>query len=44
MLFVLPRQPKVQPRMGLTQLREVWTKTFNSSAAQKMTFKKMTLK
>ena len=33
MLFVLPRRPKVQPRMGLQQLREVWTKTFKSSAA-----------
>jgi hypothetical protein len=32
MLFVLPRQPKVQPRMGLAVLlREVWTKTFKSS-------------
>ena len=31
MLFVLSRQPKVQPRLG--QLREVWTKNFKSSAA-----------
>ena len=33
MLFVLPRQPKVQHEWGLKQLREVWTKTFKSSAA-----------
>ena len=33
MLFVLPRQPKVQHEWGLQQLREVWTKTVKSSAA-----------
>ena len=33
MLFVLPRQPKVLHEWGLQQLREVWTKTFKSSAA-----------
>jgi hypothetical protein len=32
MLFVLPRQPKVQREWDLQQLREVWTKTFKSSA------------
>ncbi len=35
---------KYNNEWGLQQLREVWTKTFKSSAAQKMRFKKMTLK
>jgi hypothetical protein len=35
---------KYNHEWGLQQLREVWTKTFKSSAAQKMRFKKMTLK
>jgi hypothetical protein len=33
MLFVLPRQPKVQHEWVLQESREVWTKTFKSSAA-----------
>jgi hypothetical protein len=32
MLFVL--ESKVQPRMGLSQLREVWTKNFKNSPAE----------